>query len=585
MKAWKIAAAAALLAGAYALPAEAQSPACVTTVTTANGGVCGLSVTSGTTPLVSYRGIPYAAPPTGGLRWKVPAAAASWSGVRQATAFGNICPQMQAGGLNGNSQSVMVGKEDCLYLNVWTPQTTAGSPTRRPVMVFIHGGAFIEGAGSLPVYDGSSLSATGNVVVVTLNYRLGALGFLAAQDAVNAVTIPGSIGLLDQRAAMSWVQANIAAFGGDPTKVTIFGESAGAMSVGLHLYSAPGSTGLFRAAIMESNPMAIEYPDTVGEINTNWLSFYKSICSLPGQKCPSQPTLAWLQQLDLATVMQAQSAYSKLLRTLDRILTNGGLAEALPWTPVVDGVTVMDQPYKGYVTGASAKPLIFGVNANEGALFSDLVYIESGNSLSADKYGALRDALFGVVYSTRIGLYNTGTLLKPVRPYSAYDQTGVPSYFSPAAQALSTLINDFAFRCGNLMAQQAVYYQQKFQGSVPPVYAYLFTQPPLYDTYGAGVPACTAASGNVCHGNELPYVFNTLGNNVNPVPAADAALAQTMGAAWTTFATTLQAPSWTAYSPAAGAAVRTLGSGPAPASLAAAANCPNLWANLPPYVN
>ncbi|MFX6930188.1 hypothetical protein ABTH73_19620, partial [Acinetobacter baumannii] len=90
-------------------------------------------------------------------------------------------------------------------------------------------------------------------------------------------------------------------------------------------------------------------------------------------------------------------------------LTNGGLSEALPWTPVVDGATVMDQPFKGYVTGASPKPLIFGVNANEGALFSDLVYIESGNALSADKYGALRDALFGVTYSTRIGLYNSGT--------------------------------------------------------------------------------------------------------------------------------------------------------------------------------
>lgn len=576
MKAWQMIAAGMFLAAGWTMPAPAQSPSCVTAVTTAGGSVCGLGVTAGGTSLVSYRGIPYAAPPTGTRRWQPPAAAPGWSGVRQATSFGSICPQTQ--------DKAVVGAEDCLFLNVWTPQTTAGSPTRRPVMVFIHGGAFIEGAGSLPVYDGSALSANGNVVVVTLNYRLGSLGFLTVQDSHYGVTIPGNLGLLDQRAALSWVQSNISAFGGDPTKVTIFGESAGAMSVGLHLFAAPGSTGLFRAAIMESNPMAVEYPSTVSQFNANWRSFFNSICSLQGQSCPKTPSLAWLQSLPLSTVMAAQGAYSGLLRTLDRILTNGGLSEALPWTPVVDGATVMDQPFKGYVTGASPKPLIFGVNANEGALFSDLVYIESGNALSADKYGALRDALFGVTYSTRIGLYNSGTFLKPVRPYSAYDQTGVPAYFSPAAQALSTLINDFAFRCGNLMAAQAVYYQQKFQASVPPTYAYLFTQPPLYDTYGAGVPACTAASGNVCHGNELPYVFNTLGNNVNPVPTADAVLAQTMGNAWTAFASTLQAPGWTTYSPAA-PTIRTFGSGAAPSSLATAANCPGLWQYLPPYAN
>lgn len=576
MKAWKLATAAVLVAAGWVMPAAAQTPACVTPVTIGNGGVCGLGVTSGTTPLVSYRGIPYAAPPVSARRWQAPVAAANWSGIRQATAFANICPQTQ--------DKVVVGAEDCLYLNVWTPQTTAGSPTKRPVMVFIHGGAFVEGAGSLPVYDGSSLSATGNVVVVTLNYRLGSLGFLTAQDSEYAVTIPGSLGLLDQRAAMSWVQANISAFGGDPTRVTIFGESAGAMSVGLHLYTAPGSSGLFRAAIMESNPMAVPYPSTVHEFNRNWRSFFASICSLPGQSCPKTPSLAWLQSLPLSTVMAAQAAYSGLGRTLDRILTNGGLTEALPWTPVVDGVTVMGQPYNGYVAGASAKPLIFGVNANEGALFADLIYIEKNNSLSATDYDALRTALFGLTYSTRIGLYNTGTFWKPVRPYSGTEQTNVPSYFSPAAQALSTLINDFAFRCGNLMAQQAVYYQQKFQTSVPATYAYLFTQPPVYSTYGPNVPACTASSGNVCHGNELPYVFNTLSNFVSPVAAADATLAQAMGNAWTTFATTLQPPNWTPYSPAS-PSIRTLGSGPAPSSLASAANCPDLWANLPPYTN
>lgn len=582
MKPWGIAAAAVLAAAAWSGPAAAQAPACTTTVATAGGGVCGLAVTAttptGSVPLVSYQGIPYAAPPVGARRWLAPAAAPGWSGVRQATAFGNICPQVK--------DKVLNGAEDCLYLNVWTPQTTAGSATRRPVMVFIHGGAFIDGAGSLPVYDGSYLAASGNVVVVTLNYRLAALGFLAAQDGEHGVTIQGNLGLLDQRAALGWVQSNIAAFGGDPAKVTIFGESAGAMSVGLHLYSAPGSSGLFRAAIMESNPMGFQYPSGIHQINTNFRSFVSSLCKAGAPDC-HKPSLAWLQSLPLATVMAGQADYSTPVRSLERIVTNGGLPEALPWTPVVDGVTVMGQPYAGYVAGAPAKPLIWGINSDEGDLFADAAYIANGNKFSTADYGAIRDAIFGLAYSTRIGLYNTGSLLHPVLPYSSLAQTSVPSYFagSPAAEALSNVINDFAFRCGNLMSAQAVYYQQKFQTSVPPTYAYLFTQPPAYDTWGPEVPACTQASGNVCHGAELPYVFNTLPNYLNPVPPANAALAQTMATAWTTFATTLQVPNWTPYSPATGSAIRTLGSGPAPASLAQAANCPGLWQYLPPYAD
>jgi para-nitrobenzyl esterase len=202
------------------------------------------------TDIRAYLGIPYAAPPTGYLRWRPPAAVKPWEGIRQAKEFVPACPQL----VKGSSENQGLGNmsEDCLYLNVWAP---AKSPEEKlPVMVFIHGGAFVRGAGSLPLYNGSALARKG-VVVVTLNYRLGALGFLThpelAKESPNNTS--GNYGLLDQQAALRWVQNNIAAFGGDPAYVTVFGESAGAVSV-ISLLASPQSKGLYSQAIVESGP-------------------------------------------------------------------------------------------------------------------------------------------------------------------------------------------------------------------------------------------------------------------------------------------------------------------------------------------
>jgi para-nitrobenzyl esterase len=189
----------------------------------------------------SFRGIPYARPPAGALRWRAPEALPPWTGVRDATRFGAACPQApsQLDSLAGGS--IGAQSEDCLTLNIWTPSLRG----KRPVMVWIHGGAFAIGAGHQSVYDGTHLASRG-CVVVTINYRLGTFGFLALDGIAT-----GAEGLFDQIAALRWVKANIAAFGGGPGNVTAFGESAGAMSVAA-LLAAPEAQGLFHKAILQS---------------------------------------------------------------------------------------------------------------------------------------------------------------------------------------------------------------------------------------------------------------------------------------------------------------------------------------------
>ena len=195
-----------------------------------------------------FRGIPYAAPPVGALRWRAPEQAPAWAGVRRADAFGKACPQDRRISIDQAGDPGPTD-EDCLFANVWTAGADAGP--RRPVMVWIHGGAFNIGAGSQSLYDGTALARRG-AVVVTFNYRLGALGFFS-HPALDAARPGGPVnfGLLDQIALLRWVRENIAAFGGDPGNVTIFGESAGGQSV-LALFASPLARGLFQRGIAQS---------------------------------------------------------------------------------------------------------------------------------------------------------------------------------------------------------------------------------------------------------------------------------------------------------------------------------------------
>lgn len=197
-----------------------------------------------------FKGIPFAAAPTGARRWLAPEKPASWTGVRDARRFGRVAPQNST--LPGALDAMKIDEEqseDCLYLNVWTPRLD-GAP--RPVMVWIHGGGFTIGSGSQGIYDGSVLARRGDVIVVTINYRLGPLGFLRLADVTNGkISSSGNEGMLDQVAALEWVRDNIGQFGGDPGNVTIFGESAGGMSVGT-LLGIESARGLFHKAIPQS---------------------------------------------------------------------------------------------------------------------------------------------------------------------------------------------------------------------------------------------------------------------------------------------------------------------------------------------
>ena len=235
-----------LLLGVVADSRAAEAPASVPTASIRDGKLQGRHAEG----LSVFQGVPFAAPPTGALRWREPQPVAAWAGTRKADAYAPSCMQkpdipVSAGGTTGALS------EDCLYLNVWTPATEPRPAGKRPVMVWIHGGALVYGSGNVPLYDGTALARRG-AVVVTVNYRMGALGFFShpAIDG-NRVDATANYGLLDQIAALRWVRDNIAAFGGDPGNVTIFGESAGAQSV-LALYASPLARGLFHQGIAQS---------------------------------------------------------------------------------------------------------------------------------------------------------------------------------------------------------------------------------------------------------------------------------------------------------------------------------------------
>jgi len=239
-----------ILVAIFALAGSGLAWAQSAIVETAGGKVEGVQRRlAGGPGVISFKGIPYAAPPVGALRWKKPQPAATWEGVRKADAYGAACIQMPGlSAANGGDPGAL--SEDCLYLNVWTPKPNTAA--KLPVMVWIHGGAYLFGAGGLPLYDGGPLASRG-AVFVSLNYRLGPLGFFAhpALERENPGG-PMNFGLLDQIAALKWIQQNIAQFGGDTGNVTILGQSAGAKSV-LALFASPLARGLFHKGIAMSS--------------------------------------------------------------------------------------------------------------------------------------------------------------------------------------------------------------------------------------------------------------------------------------------------------------------------------------------
>ena len=325
------AALAALLVVAAVSGARAQTPAPVVRVS--GGGLEGV----GQGGSDAYLGVPFAAPPVGDLRWRAPQPAAGWSGVRKADHFGASCWQAVSGKGFGpwTHEYVVDGpvSEDCLFLNVWTP---AKPGARRPILVWFHGGGFSQGSGSVPIYDGAALAAEG-VVVVTVNYRLGVLGFFAhpelTREAAGEAT--GNYGLMDMIAALKWVRANARAFGGDPDSVTISGQSAGGMAVH-DLIQSPLAKGLFQKAIIESG--------------------------LPG--VAPNPPLAQAEASGVAFAKTKGASGIAALRAMSPAQLSGGAPGF--FAPMRDGVLLPAED-RG---PASDTPVLVGVNADEGSAMS-----------------------------------------------------------------------------------------------------------------------------------------------------------------------------------------------------------------------
>jgi para-nitrobenzyl esterase len=438
---------------------------------TANGAVRGLA--SGAVD--EFLGIPYAAPPVGPLRWRPPQPAASWSGVRDATQFAPHCPQL------ASPFGVASTSEDCLFLNVFTPSHQppgAGSP----VMVWIHGGALVTGESN--DYDPTKLVEDG-VTVVTINYRLGALGFLADPALADASGQSGDYGLEDQQAALRWVQRNIASFGGNPHNVTVFGESAGGLST-LSQVASPQARGLFQKAIVESG------------------SYNLTQASLSAAEAAGTAFAA-----KVGCASQTASQISACLRSLpvSTILAN---EDAAGYTPNLNSEVLPQTLGTAFATGDFNRvPIINGTNHDEWRLFVALSELE-GNPVTAANYQPMISSTLGVPAAV-------AAVVAAEYPLTAYSSPSV---------ALGAVGTDAIFACPALTIDQSV---SKFV----PTFAYEFNDenapenflPPVSFPYGAP------------HASEIQYLMD-LPTAAFPgtLTAAQQQLATTMKSYWTNFA-------------------------------------------------
>lgn len=417
--------------------------------------------------LTVYRGIPFAAPPVGPLRWQPPQPAAKWEGVRQTVEF---APDPYQGDGKGNVS------EDCLYLNIWTPAKSADE--RVPVLVWIYGGGFSFGSTSTPVHNGEHLARKG-VVLVTINYRVGPLGFLAHPElsAESPHRVSGNYGLLDQIAGLRWVQRNIAAFGGDPDRVTIFGESAGGIAVSM-LCASPLAKGLFHGAISQSGgsfgpPRPTTYP---GE-------------NMKRLTAAEQAGVAYLQKAGVGSLAE--------LRQLAPGKLPAGWGSGAAW-PIIDGHVIPDDQYKLYEVGLyNDVPILVGYNSDEGLSFT--------RERTPAEYIANVQKRYGPFAERLLAVY-------PVGPDS------VP-------KTARDLMRDAAFgwhtwswaRLQARTGKSAVYY-------------YYFDQHPAR-------PAASAeADHGMPHGVDVPYVFQTLDRNDPNLTPGDFAISDTVSTYWTNFA-------------------------------------------------
>ncbi|HEX3766511.1 MAG TPA: carboxylesterase family protein, partial [Kofleriaceae bacterium] len=435
------------------------------------------------TAITAFLGIPFAAPPVGDLRWRPPQDAAAWTAPLDAAAIGPACEQ-PPGGLGQTGPY----SEDCLTLNVWTPSAAASA--HAPVMVFLYGGAFVHGGSNQSTYDGAALAAHG-VVAVTFNYRVGIFGFLAhpALTAEDAHGSSGNYGLLDQQAALRWVHANIAGFGGDPGNVTVFGESAGAMSVCAQITSPPAA-GLFHRAIGESGPctfITMPLHTTAGDTRPSAESLGATIAQ----------TLGCDTAADVPACMRGQTVDALLAAAPGSDdLTTGG---AKLW-PNIDGYVLPIAPTLALTAGTypALDGFLGGVNQDEATLFTQMKTIAT----EAD-YEAAVTAILPTHASDALALYPAASYATPKDAYSA-------------------LITDLLFACPTRAQIQSL------AGHGTRSYEYLFTEV---------TPFGRASGLGAYHSSELPFVFGTL-SAASGMTAADKAFSDQVMGYWTRFAAT-----------------------------------------------
>ena len=459
-------------------------------------------------PTLVWKGIPYASPPVGPLRFQPPQPPAAWGGIRDATAFGPIAPQLPFLLANGSLEVAMPEpqSEDCLYLNIWAPHPDG---QKRPVMVWVHGGALINGSGSQSDYDGATFAERGDLVLVTINYRLGILGFLALEELAGATyAASGNRGLLDQIAALQWVREHIAAFGGDPNNVTIFGESAGALSIAM-LFGMPAARGLFQRAILESGPLhMVQQQQAATQTSKKVLEFL----GLESAKVTE------LNTLPLEALLKAQAR----LMQYDPI---DGIQ------PHIDGVHLVETPVQALARGAGKDiTLMVGTNRDEATLFTETVTGEKpASALSTNAIpSAIRKRIFKILRA-----YSPNTIAL----WRSLGRAALRLPDEQMQQMIVQIFTDYAARIPTIrLAEQHVQQGER-------IWMYRFDWPSPLRTFGA------------CHALELQFVWDKLesahfrillGDN----PPRD--LAQHMQHAWIAFARTgdpniPELPFWQAY--------------------------------------